>query len=231
MLAQVIPQYRHWWLPDEASSYASQIDGTFYLILWITSIVFALFAITLIVFLIRYRYREGRIAQFTRGNLRLEIIWTIIPAVILVFLAFQSEALWSSIKDPSKFPKNASVIQIHPKQFQWNIAYPGPDGIFGTKDDIKTINELYLPFGQPVRIDLEGQDVIHSFFVPEFRIKQDAVPGLPTSVWIIPTKLGAYDIACAELCGLGHYSMRGTVYVMPKDSIDHWLSSQSTIKK
>jgi cytochrome c oxidase subunit 2 len=219
------------WFPDQASSYASRIDNTFYLILWITGIVFLLFAVTLIVFLIRYRYREGRVAHFTRGSLRIEIIWTIIPAAILVFLAFYSESLWSAIKDPSKFPKNAKVIQIHPRQFEWDIIYPGPDGLFGTADDIKTTNELYLALNEPVKIDLEGQDVIHSFFVPEFRIKQDAVPGLPTSVWIVPTKLGAFDIACAELCGFGHYSMRGTVHVMPKDSIDRWLSPQTTVKK
>src|SRR5207302_8320120 len=113
-----------------------------------------------------------------------------------------------------------------PKQFEWQVRYAGPDGIFGTKDDIKTINQLYLEIGEPVKIELEGQDVIHSFFVPEFRIKQDAVPGLPTAVWIEPTKLGAYDIGCAELCGLGHYSMRGTVYVTTKDSLNKWLTSQ-----
>jgi cytochrome c oxidase subunit 2 len=224
-LATAIPQYHTWWLPDEASSYASQIDSTFKLILWITGSVFVLFAITLVVFLIKYRYRDGRLAYFSHGNTKIEIIWTAIPAAIMIFLAFYSNTLWSEIKDPKKFPATARIIQVRPKQFEWQVRYAGPDGLFNTKDDIKAINELYLPLNEPVKIELEGQDVIHSFFVPEFRIKQDAVPGLPTAVWIKPTKLGSFDLGCAELCGLGHYSMRGTVHVIPKDSLEQWIHS------
>src|SRR5437763_11428852 len=136
----------------------------FFLVLWITGVVFALFAITLIVFLIKYRHREGRQAYFTRGNLKIELTWTAIPAVIMIFLAFYSDTLWSEIKNPKKFPPTSRIIQIRPKQFEWQIRYAGPDGLFNTMDDINTINDLYLPLGEPVKIELEGQDVIHSFF-------------------------------------------------------------------
>ena len=221
------PRYKHWWLPWEASSYAVDIDAMFYLILWLTIAVFLLVEIALVVFLIKYRYRPGRRALYTHGNNTLEITWTAIPAVILVFLAVFSNSLWSEIRDPNKFPKGAPVIDIKPRQFEWDITYPGPDGKFGTKDDIATINQLYLVKDQPVQIKLEGQDVIHSFFVPEFRIKQDAVPGLPTAVWIKPIMGGELEIACAELCGLGHYRMKGTVSIVSQDSMNAWLKSQA----
>ena len=119
------------------------------------------------------------------------------------------------------------MIRIEPRQFEWDITYPGPDGEFDTPDDINTINQLYLAVHQPVQIMLQGQDVIHSFFVPEFRIKQDAVPGMPTSVWINPTREGEYEIACAELCGLGHYRMRGFVHIVSADSVARWEASEA----
>ena len=220
-------RYNHWWLPDQASSYAGQIDGIFNIILWITLIVFFLVEGTLVVFLFKYRYKKGRTATYTHGNNTLEITWTAIPAVILVILAIFSNSLWSEIRDPNKFPKNATTIHINPRQFEWDITYPGPDGVFDTKDDIKTINQLYLVLNQPVQIKLQGQDVIHSFFVPEFRIKQDAVPGMPTAVWIKPTMGGPFEIACAELCGLGHYRMKGFVNVVSQDSVNAWLKTQA----
>jgi len=227
MAQAVPPRYKHWWLPDASSSYAGQIDDMFYLILWITLFVFFLVEGALIVFLWIYRYKPGRKAIYTHGNNTLEITWTAIPAVILVFLAVFSNSLWSEIRDPNKFPKGAPAIQIKPRQFEWDITYPGPDKKFGTADDIQTINQLYLVVNQPVQIKLEGQDVIHSFFVPEFRIKQDAVPGMPTAVWIKPIKEAQYEIACAELCGLGHYRMKGTVSIVTQDSMDRWVKSQT----
>ncbi|MEO6940902.1 MAG: cytochrome c oxidase subunit II [Candidatus Kapaibacterium sp.] len=223
----ITPRYKHFWLPDAASTYAPKIDAMFNMILWITMVVFFLVEVTMLVFLIKYRYKPDRRATYTHGNNRLEIVWTAIPAVILVYLAIFSNTLWSEIRDPNKFPKGASSIEIRPRQFEWDITYPGPDGKFGTKDDIATINQLYLVKDKPVQIKLEGQDVIHSFFVPEFRIKQDAVPGMPTAVWIQPTMGGNFEIACAELCGLGHYRMKGFVSVVSQDSLDNWLKIQS----
>ncbi|HJW31172.1 MAG TPA: hypothetical protein VJ508_18220, partial [Saprospiraceae bacterium] len=136
----------------------------------------------------------------------------------------------SEIRYPGNFPKNADVIRIRPRQFQWDITYSGADKKFDTPDDINTINQLYLVKGEPTQILLQAQDVIHSFFVPEFRIKQDAVPGMTTSVWIVPTKetnpTFPYEIGCAELCGLGHYRMKGFVTVTSRDSVNSFLTSQ-----
>jgi cytochrome c oxidase subunit 2 len=221
-----VSRYDHFWLPASNSTYAPEIDSIFNMILWITMVVFVLVEVGLMYFLWRYRHKNGRKATYTHGNNRLEIAWTIVPAVILVFLAIFSNSLWSEIRDPAKFPKNAASIQIRPRQFEWDIAYPGPDGKFDTPDDITTINQLYLAVNEPVQIKLLSQDVIHSFFVPEFRIKQDAVPGMPTAVWIVPTKLGDFNIACAELCGAQHYRMMGYVHIVTKDSLASWLKSQ-----
>jgi cytochrome c oxidase subunit II len=115
---------------------------------------------------------------------------------------------------------------IKPRQFQWDITYPGVDKKFDTEDDINTVNQLFLVNNEPAQIILQAQDVIHSFFVPEFRIKQDAVPGMTTSVWIQPTKNGSYEIACAELCGGQHYRMKGYVTVGTRDSLAAWLEEQ-----
>lgn len=236
LLAQdVKPRYPNhhwysWWmniLPDTASTYAPDVDGMFSLILWITLIVFVLVEGCLVYFLWKYRHKPGRKAVYYHGNNKLEITWTTIPALILVFLAVFSNKIWSEIKSPDRFPKNAPVIRIMPRQFEWDITYPGPDGKFDTPDDINTINNLYLAANEPVQIKLQGQDVIHSFFVPEFRIKQDAVPGMPTAVWFNPTHTGEYDIACAELCGLGHYRMKGFVHIVSHDSLSRWMASQA----
>ena len=223
----VTPRYHGYGLPDQASTYASKIDALFNFILWMTGIVFFLVEGLLIIFLVKYRHKEGRKAFYTHGNNTLEITWTVIPALILCFLAIFSNSLWSEIRSPEKFPKDAAAIEIHPRQFEWDITYPGPDGKFGTPDDISTINELYLAVGKPAKIKLEAQDVIHSFFVPEFRIRQDAVPGMPTAVWIQPTVAGDYEIACSQLCGLGHYRMKGNVHVVSQDSVDSWMRSQA----
>lgn len=219
-----------WWmnlLPDQVSTYAADVDHMFDLILWITLIVFVLVEGCLVYFLWKYRHKPGRKAIYYHGNNKLEITWTTIPALILVFLAVFSNKIWSEIKDPAQFPKGAPVIRIQPRQFEWDITYPGPDKQFDTPDDINTINQLYLAVGQPVQIKLQGQDVIHSFFVPEFRIKQDAVPGMPTAVWFNPTHGGDYEIACAELCGLGHYRMKGFVHIVSPDSLARWEASQA----
>lgn len=220
-------RYQHFWLPDANSTYASKIDDMFNVILWITMVVFVLVELGLVYFLWKYRHKPGRKALYTHGNNKLEIAWTIVPAVILVFLAIFSNSLWSEIRNPNTFPKNAASIEIKPRQFQWDITYPGPDGKFGTADDINTINQLYLAANEPVQIKLLAQDVIHSFFVPEFRIKQDAVPGMPTAVWVQPIKEGEYNIACAELCGAQHYRMMGYVHVVSPDSLASWLKSQA----
>lgn len=225
--------YSTYWLPSAVSTYAPKIDAMFDAIMWLTMIVFILVEVCFVYFLVRYSYKKSGKAKYYHGNNKLEIIWTAIPTVILVYIGFYSNTLWSEMRYSKNFPKNATQIRISPRQFQWDITYPGPDGKFeaigatDTKDDINTVNQLHLVLNEPVQITLHAQDVIHSFFVPEFRIKQDAVPGMTTSVYIVPTKAGSYEIACAELCGAQHYRMKGFVNVVDRDSVDRWLKTQA----
>jgi len=221
----------NWWLPPNLSTLGRKIDELFYAILIITGIIFFGVQGTLLYFLFKYRSRPDSKAHYTHGNQRLEIIWTAIPAVILVFLTIFSQQLWSEIK--MTIPPNTYPIEIQAEQFAWNVRYAGPDGKFGTPDDIKTINQLHIPVGKPVRVRLTsiGKDgkhpVIHSFFLPEFRLKQDVMPGMGIDVWFEAIKTGKYEIACAEFCGLGHYRMRGFVSIHSQEGFDAWLKEQA----
>ena len=209
-------------LPEDVSTYGNQIDGLFRLILWITGVIFVVVELLLLFFLFRYRHREGRPAHYTHGSNRLEVIWTIVPAVICVVLALMSRRSWAEIKQ--NMPKEAMHIEITAEQFAWNIRYPGPDGKLETADDIITLNQLHFPVGRAVVVALHSKDVIHSFFLPEFRVKQDAVPGMTTRIWFEATRVGHWEIACAELCGLGHFRMKGFVTVETPEEFERWLA-------
>lgn len=209
-------------LPESASTFGADIDWLFMLILAITGVVFVLVQLTLIVFIIRYRRRDGRKAEYTHGNQRLELVWTGATAVIVLVLAFLSREVWFDIKDQSRFPEAGLELVVTGKQFEWNITYPGTDGVLGTADDVVSRNRLHMPVGVPVHIMLESEDVIHSFFVPEFRVKQDAVPGMRIPAWFEATRTGQFVIGCAELCGLGHYRMSGTVIVQTVEEFERW---------
>ena len=212
------------WLPENLSIYGKSIDGLFYLILWITGIIFALVEGTLLVFLFRYRARAGKTATYTHGNNLVEVIWTVIPAIILVFLGFQSQKVWSYVRGNP--PPADLEVQVTGEQFAWNIRYPGTDGRFDTEDDITTINQMHLPVNQTVLVHLKSKDVIHSFFLPHFRIKQDAVPGITGHLWLEATQPANVEIVCAELCGLGHYRMRGFLTIESAQAFQDWLGSE-----
>ncbi len=211
-------------LPEQASTYAHEIDGMFHLIMWITGIIFVIVEALLFYFLWKYRHREGRRAHYTHGNNRLEVVWTIIPALICVLLALMSRGLWTKIKE--RMPQDALQVEITGEQFAWNFKYAGADGTIGTPDDVITLNQLHFPVGKPVVATLLSKDVIHSFYLPEFRVKQDAVPGLKTRIWFEGNRVGSWDIACAELCGLGHYRMKGQVTVDTTEDFQKWMEEQ-----
>jgi cytochrome c oxidase subunit 2 len=213
-------------LPEQASTYAPRIDGMFHLIMWITGTIFVLVEAILLFFLWRYRARPGREVHYTHGNNRLEVIWTIIPALICVMLALLSRRIWEDVKE--HMPQDAIEIHVTGEQFAWNILYPGPDGKFGTADDIATLNQLHFPVGKAVVATLTSKDVIHSFFLPEFRVKQDAVPGMKSRIWFEANKVGHWEIACAELCGLGHFRMKGFVTVDTPEDYQKWLAEQAS---
>jgi cytochrome c oxidase subunit 2 len=215
-----------WLLPDGASTFAGRIDFLYYVILVITGIAFVVVEVGLVWFLIKYRARPGRKAEYIHGSTKAEITWTSVTAVTVVVLGLMSGPVWNQIKGRDSVPGDAMPVAIHGQQFEWHVTYPGPDGQLGSADDFDLRNQLHVVVNRPTVATLTAEDVIHSFFVPAWRIKQDAVPGMGIQVWFQPTEVGTYELACAELCGLGHYRMRAQVTVHTQDSYDQWLAEQ-----
>ena len=208
------------WLPEDVSTFGREIDSLFYLIYYITAVTFILVTVLMVVFLIMYRRKEGRRAVYSHGNTTLEIIWTIIPAAILIVLSFMSVSTWAKVKRHA--PESDFELQVAAKQFNWEVVYPGPDGKLNTEDDVKFDNDLHVPVNKVVRVHLTSKDVIHSFFLPSLRLKQDAVPGRSILVWFEATKPGKYELPCAELCGFGHSGMKGWLYVHTPEEYAKW---------
>ena len=209
------------WFPHDISTFGPAIDSIFLLIFWITMVTWVLVTVTMVVFLVKYRARPGRKAEYIEGNSKLEITWTSITTVILVALALLSRSTWAYVKEQG--PPGDFFYKVTAKQFNWEITYPGPDGKLGTKDDVTVENEFHVPVNKVIRIGLESKDVIHSFFVPNMRLKQDAVPGRTIEVWFEVTEPGQYEIPCAELCGFGHSGMKGNLTVQSQEDYDKWL--------
>src|SRR5262245_59937039 len=212
------------WLPEDVSPYGAGIDALFYVIYYITAVAFLLVTLLIIVLLIRYRHQEGRKAIYTHVNTTLEIIWTVIPALVFIGLGIASKTKWDDLK--VHIPETDTVIQVTAKQFNWEVLYPGPDGQFNTADDKQVDNEIYVPVGKPIRVILKSKDVIHSFFLPNLRFKQDAVPGRDITAWFQANKPGKYEIPCAELCGFGHSGMRGWLHVLNVEDDEKWMAQQ-----
>jgi cytochrome c oxidase subunit 2 len=243
---------RFWWLPPLASEHGRAIDTLFTVTLIITGTVFVLVQLFLAFLVARYSGSEGRRANYQIENRTLEIIWTVVPAVILTSLIVSGGRLWSRIQISGP-PKDAFEVEVWGEQFRWTFRYPGKDGKFGrtdpklisvenplgidkndpaSKDDIFFFageENLHIPVNKPVVVYLRSKDVLHSFYVPQFRVKQDAVPGMVTRTWFVATKKGEYEIACAELCGLGHYMMRGVMVVEDEKDVQNWLKEQLTV--
>lgn len=237
-----LPEYSGWWLPENFSSDGVVIDQLFNLILVVVVVVFVAVQITLIVFLVKYRARPGGKATYIHGNNRLEILWTAVPAVLLAALSFFSQQGWVQIKPAEGFRngepgrKAEHVIEVVAEQFAWNVRYPGADGVFGPRrpdlvsvanpigidrehpngaDDIFLTGQMHVPMGKRIQVNLTSKDVLHSFFLPHSRVKQDAVPGMVIQMYFDVTRAGSYEIACAELCGNNHYNMKGTLTAHP----------------
>lgn len=212
------------WLPENVSTYGADIDWLFSVIQWITGLTFLGVIVAMLVFLAKYRRQEGRRAVYTHGNTVLEITWTIVPAIILIVLFMLSQSTWWSIK--GRQPATDFHVQVTAKQFNWEITYPGPDGQFGTADDLTLENQMHVPVNTVVLVSLRSKDVIHSFFLPNLRLKQDAVPGREIPVWFEATKAGKYEIPCAELCGFGHSGMLGHLTVYSRDEYMRWVKER-----
>ncbi len=235
--------FRKPWLPDLAADRAA-IDARIYLTMTVTGIAFILTQVLLAVFIWRFRAREGQTAAYWHDNPRLEFTWTAVTAGVMTILVLGALRLWAQVYSPP--PADALLVEVTGQQFAWNVRYPGPDGVLGrtdprritvdnplgiddqdprSADDIFLVNQLYLPVGRPVRLRIRSKDVIHSFFLPNFRVKQDAVPGMTIDIWFTPTQTGTFELACAEHCGLGHYRMRGFVVVQTPEEFAETLAS------
>jgi cytochrome c oxidase subunit 2 len=248
-------------LPPLAAAHGGQIDT---LIGWIHIFMLILFVgwgAFIAYVLVRFRRSRNPVADYagvrSHRSTYLEIGVAVVEAILLIGFAIP---LWAARVDRIPPENEAVVVQVTAEQFAWNVHYTGPDGVFGrtdiklldlqanplgldrtdpaAKDDVTTLNQLYLPVNKPIIIRLRSKDAIHSFGVPEFRVKQDAIPGLTIPFWFVPnvttaemrTRTGnpefQYEIACAQLCGLGHYRMRGFVTVQTAEEFQAWLEAK-----
>jgi cytochrome c oxidase subunit 2 len=214
------------WLPENVSTYGKDMDSIISLIYYITGVWFFLTYGAIIFFLIRYRCREGQKASYITGDRFTQASWIMIPVLIVLILDlwidFHGGEVWAKIK--GDVPPSDLEIQVAGKQFNWEVTYPGPDGQLGTADDLQMDNELHVPMNKVVRIALKSKDVIHSFFLPNLRLKQDAVPGRTIEAWFEVTKPGRYPLPCAELCGFGHSGMEGSLIVHSAEDYQKWIN-------
>ena len=201
--------------PEQASTLAPQTDALLFFLLAVTTFFVVLIAGTIIVFMIRYRRRDpDEIPESgAHGSLALEIAWTVPPLVIVMIIFFWGASLFATIQRP---PDDAINIDVVGKQWMWKLQH---------MEGRREINELHIPVGKPVKLTMTSEDVIHSFFVPAFRTKQDAVPGRYTTTWFEATKPGAYHLFCAEYCGTIHSGMIGYVIAMEPAEFQAWLQS------
>lgn len=215
-----------WWLPKDISSHGHDIDRLFKIILGITGVTFVLVELVMVYFMFKYAAQEGRKGTFIHGHHTAEIVWTAIPAAILLYIAIAQFSTWQNAKFTDRFPKVPVHAQVLAGQFEWRMSYPGADGKLDTKEDnVESVNDLHVVKNKPTIIHLKSRDVLHSFFLPNLRLKQDAVPGMTIPLWFEAKESGNYDLACAELCGWGHYKMKGRLVVHDNQGdFDAWLT-------
>lgn len=240
------------WRTPLASKEGGGIDGVISYLLLSTGVLVVVGHAVLCLFIWKSTGKDP--ASYHRPAHKTEVLWGIIPAVVMVLVSevgvlALASPVWKQLYVDE--PKDPLVVEVVGKQFEWFMRYPGKDGAFGrydlslidteesnvlgldedddaALDDVVRRSVLYLPVGRPVVLKLRSQDVIHSFFVPNFRVKQDLIPGFGTQLRFTPSETGKFELACAELCGLGHYTMRGKVFVVEPREFEEWLAKQST---
>lgn len=237
-------------LPIQAAEHAHEIDEMIILIHWLMAALFVGWGIFYVTTLWRFRASANPKANYTgvtsHTSSYLEITVAVIEAVLLLVFAIPA---WAHRVNDIPPEQEATVVNVIGKQFEWISHYPGADGRWGRRDislitptnnigldrsdpygadDIVSINQLNLPVNKPVIVNLTSQDVIHSFGIAEMRVKQDAVPGIQIPVWWVPNTLGQFEVNCSQLCGLGHYRMRGFVTIMEQEEYDAWLAEEAS---
>lgn len=252
-----IKEFSNYQLPI-ASEHGVITDRLFWVTMAVTGFIFILTHILLFWFPYKYQYKTDRKASYYPDNNKLEVIWTLVPAVVLALLVISGWRAWTDITDPA--PDGAHEIELLGYQFAWEIRYPGKDNILGdfdyrlinasnsrgidfsdqnSRDDFPS-QTVVIPKGEPILFKIRARDVLHSVFAPHMRLKMDAVPGMPTRFWFVPTKTTAemraelgdedfeYEIACTEVCGSGHFSMRRVITVVEPDEYRKWFSEQKS---
>lgn len=218
------------WLPKNISTFGSDIDFVIRTIYYIVGAWFVVAQVVLFTFLFRYRAKRGRRAVFEPGRGLRRVAWVLIPVILVLGFDLGIDVIQASVWNKVKveLPENPDqTVRISGKQFAWEFVHPGPDNRLNTEDDIKTLTDLFVPVHKKIVFELTAQDVLHSFWVPQLRLKQDAVPGRTIKGWFEATKTGRYEIACAELCGLGHGNMRGFLNVLSAADYKKWLADHS----
>ena len=238
-------------LPVQASEHAAEIDNMIVLLHWLMAVLFVGWGAFFIYTLIRFRAKANPKADYTgvtsHTSSYLEITVAVIEAVLLVGFAIPA---WAHRVNDIPPEEEATVVRMIGKQFEWHSHYPGADGRWGRRDlslitptnsigldrsdpngadDIVSINQMNLPIDKPVIVYLSSQDVIHSMGIAEMRVKQDAIPGIEIPVWWVPNLEGDFEVNCSQLCGLGHYRMRGFVSIMPEAEYEAWLAEEAAL--
>lgn len=217
MIEQLIPQ---------ASTYASDIDNLFMLVVWIVGFWFVATMGMFLWMVFRFRAKEGVPAQYVTGKEPHLKKWVTIPHALIivcdVFLIVGAVQVWYHVKQ--QMPEAEHTIRVTGQQWAWTFVHPGQDGEIDTADDITRIDELHLRNNTVYHFILQSEDVNHSFSIPVFRLKQDALPGRVITGWFEPTRVGEYDIQCAEMCGVGHGIMGAKLYVESDEAHDAWMA-------
>ena len=205
------------WDGQEASTAAPKIDDLLNVMIVLSSFVFSLVMVMLFYALWKFKAKPGDESdgEPIHGNTKLEIAWTVIPTIIVLFGAGYS---WSVLSDIEKLDKNPLTVDVFSQQYAWSFSYPTMSGAY-------VQGEMHVPLNRQVQFKMHAQDVIHSFWVPEWRIKKDNVPGITTTAIVTPDKLGTYQLICTELCGFGHASMRAKVVVETPADFSKWVGS------
>jgi len=229
----VVAPARGWAMPANVATLGASVDELYRTIQWIVGGFFVL-TVGLLAWIVWRQAQGGNGARSAIANhVPLELCWTLLPGAILVWLALAQIAPWEALKFSNSIPRaadgtpKAPLCEVWASQFDWHVLYPGTDARLGTGDDLHSPYELVVPVDEAVVLRLGSRDVIHSFFVPSFRLKQDVLPGRATLVWFECTKVGTYDLMCAELCGWGHYKMAGVVRVVSRADYEAFLAEKT----
>jgi cytochrome c oxidase subunit 2 len=235
-----------WWWTPIASNWG-YIDTTLVITFWITGAVFSAVVLFMAYCVFRFRHKEGRVAAYEPENKKLELWLTIITGIGIAAMLIPGLFVWAQFVT---VPDEATPVEVVAQQWQWSYRLPGEDGELGKADNrlisgdnplgidprdpngaddvVVDAEDLHLPIGKPVQMLLRAVDVLHDFYVPEFRAKMDMVPGSITYFWFTPTRTGEFEVLCAELCGTGHGFMRGFVLIDSEDDYQDWLLEQLT---